>query len=182
MGDRDAVLGALPEPSGGSLPASFDRRRANPKDLWLEFEERLVALGGQMLPLATLPLVLARDGGYWADDDAQALLPRSGKRADSVWTAEVGVCIADMAIAETGTLLLSSASGRGRLTSLAPPVNLILAYEDAIVGYPEEVLSHLPASTSVLVSGTSRTADIEGVLVRGVHGPREIYVIKLDRK
>lgn len=176
MTDREAILGVLPEGTRGALPEVFDRGRKAPSDLWLEFEERLVALGGQIVPEEALPLLLNRGGGVWADEDA---LPSTFARASSVWEAELGVCVADLAIAETGSLIVSAGPGRSRLTSLAPPVNVILVHEGDIIAYPEEAFTRLPKTTSVVITGTSRTADIEGVLVRGVHGPRELYVVKI---
>jgi hypothetical protein len=179
MTERESILSALPEALGGQIPPVFTQSRPPTADLWFEFEERLIALGGQMLPAGALSLLVSRDTGFWADEDALQLLPQGGKQAKSVWEAEVGVCTAELAIAETGSLLLTASSGRWRLTSLAPPVNLVLVRESAIVGTVEEAFSRIPASTSVIVTGTSRTADIEGVLVRGVHGPRELYVVRL---
>jgi hypothetical protein len=180
MTERDLILRDLPEGAKGVIPELFQHSRTPVADLWLEFEERLTALGGQVLPKATLPLLLSRgDAGFWADRDALPLLPRGGKQAVSIWNAEIGVCTAELAIAETGSLVLAAASGRWRLTSLAPPVNLVLVRESAIVGTIEEAFAQMPMTTSVVVTGTSRTADIEGVLVRGVHGPRELYVVKM---
>lgn len=182
MRDRDLILAALPDGAGDAVPPVFDGPRRAINDLWLEFEERLVSLGGQMVPFEMLPLLLQRDSGYFADEDLAPILPRDRPIPSDLWSAEVGVCLADLAIAETGGLLISAGPGRARLTSLAPAVNVVLVREDAIVSSPEIAFQHLPVSTSVVVTGTSRTADIEGVLVRGVHGPRELYVVRLPAK
>jgi hypothetical protein len=180
MSERDDVLAVLPASSKGEIPGVFDRGHKAPNDLWIDFEEHLVALGGQMVPAGALALLVNRPGGVWADDDAMALLPRDTNRAASVWESEVGVCVGDLAIAETGSLVIAAGPGRSRLTSLAPPVNVVLVRADSIVAIPEEAFERLSSATSVIVTGTSRTADIEGVLVRGVHGPRELYVVRLD--
>ncbi len=184
--DRESILAELPSPTGGEAPAVFDRKpplaTPRPTDLdglWLTFDEAFAGLGGQVVPAEALSLLLAREGGVWVDDDALAFVPRGVVRAPSVWEAEIGVCLADAAVAETGSLLVSAGVGRARLTSLAPPVNVILIREDAIVAMPEDVFSHLPAATSVLIGGTSRTGDIEGILIRGVHGPRELYLVRI---
>jgi|SRR5579862_1874674 len=180
MTERESILAALPEPAGGPIPAVFDRRRDPISDLWLAFEEALVSLGGQMLPAGALPLLVNRPGEIWFDDDTLPYLPRGIEKATSIWDAEVGVCMGDLAIAETGSLILAAGQGRSRLTSLAPPVNVVLVREASIVAKPEDGFERLSKSTSVIVTGTSRTGDIEGILVRGVHGPRELYVVKLD--
>lgn len=180
MGDRELILGALAEPLGGSVPPVFERHARAIGDLWLEFEERLVALGGQMVPQEMLPLLLQRDAGYHADEDTLPFLPDDRHAVTPVWDAEVGVCLGDLAVAETGSIVVAAGPGRARLTSLAPPVNVILLREGAMVAHPEDAFTRMPTETTVLITGTSRTADIEGVLVRGVHGPRELYVVRLD--
>jgi L-lactate dehydrogenase complex protein LldG len=71
---------------------------------------------------------------------------------------------------------VSAANGRSRLASLAPPVHIALV-ED-IVGTLDEAIARIDGRTHVVITGTSRTADIEGVLVRGVHGPRKLFVVR----
>ncbi len=95
-----------------------------------------------------------------------------------VWQADIGITLADFAIAETGSIVLSAGSQRARLASLTPPTHIALVKE--IVPTLEEAFARMTDRTSVIITGTSRTADIEGVLVRGVHGPKELIVIKLD--
>jgi len=180
--DRDAILSALPSPIGGEPPSVFVRirPRLDPQSSttgWEAFDEAFVGLGGQIVPAEALALLLRR-GGVWADDDVLQYLPKIDKAA-SVWDAEIGVCLADLAIAETGTLLISAGPGRSRMTSLAPCVNVVLVHEASIVETPEDAFAGLPKETCVLVSGTSRTSDIEGILIRGVHGPREVYLVKI---
>lgn len=143
---------------------------------WEEFERRLLALGGQVLPESALPILMRR-GSVWVDEDARPFLPPDCQLADAVWDAEIGVCLAEFAIAETGSLVMRAGPGRNRLTSLAPPVNVVLVHD--LVPSLEHAFARIPKETSVIVTGTSRTADIEGVLVRGVHGPRELYVIRI---
>ncbi len=175
MADRDLILASLPDGSGGRLAEPY-LRTIGIGELWTVFEERLTALGGKLIPRDALPLMLTYQS-YWADGDSERFVPRSATRAESVWDAEVGICLADLAIAETGTLVVAAKESRYRLTSLAPPVNVILVRERDIVASVEEAFAKLPAETTVLITGTSRTADIEGVMVRGVHGPGELYVM-----
>jgi len=96
--------------------------------------------------------------------------------------AEFGITSADYALADTGTLVLLSSREQARLISLLPPVHLAIVPQGKILTGLDELLAALPqpaglSSSMVLITGPSRTADIEQTLVRGVHGPGEIHVI-----
>lgn len=92
----------------------------------------------------------------------------------------VGITTAQLAIAETGTLVLESDRERSRLTSLLPPVHICVLDAKNIRGTMSEILQivHNDLSRTVtFITGPSRTSDIELTLAIGVHGPRELYVI-----
>jgi L-lactate dehydrogenase complex protein LldG len=96
-------------------------------------------------------------------------------------TADVGVSMADYALAETGTLV-TFASSEKRRASLLPPLHIAVLTTDRILSNLDELLALeiLPAektASMVLITGPSRTADIEQILVRGVHGPGELHVV-----
>ena len=102
--------------------------------------------------------------------------------ASDVFRFDVGISRAQVGIAETGTLLLDSSRERHRLVSLVPPVHIALLDASQIVGTLGEALSLLRQTDQVspivtLVTGPSRTADIELTLAIGVHGPQELFVI-----
>jgi len=105
--------------------------------------------------------------------------------------ADLGVVLAHAALLESGSMALVAAPGRHRAASLLPPASVILVPKSALL--PD--VSHLPALLEKhreggaggrlpaclnLVTGPSSTADIELVLVRGVHGPGTLDVIGLD--
>jgi L-lactate utilization protein LutC len=97
-------------------------------------------------------------------------------------SAGVGITSADYALADTGTLVLLASPDEARMISLLPPAHIaIVPVTHILTGLDElfSVLAHPAESTSsmVLITGPSRTADIEQILVRGVHGPGEIMVI-----
>ena len=97
-------------------------------------------------------------------------------------SAEFGITSADYALADTGTLVMLSSRQEARLISLLPPVHLAIVPQGKILTGLDELLAGLPqpaghSSSMVLITGPSRTADIEQILVRGVHGPGEIHVI-----
>jgi L-lactate dehydrogenase complex protein LldG len=97
-------------------------------------------------------------------------------------TADVGITSADYALADTGTLVMLSSPAEARMISLLPPEHIAVVPRDRILTGLDELFSILPnpaeqSSSMVLITGPSRTADIEQILVRGVHGPGKITVI-----
>jgi L-lactate dehydrogenase complex protein LldG len=95
---------------------------------------------------------------------------------------EFGITSADYALADTGTLVMLSSPHEARMISLLPPAHLAIVPAGRILGGLDELFTLLPdpaaqTSSMVLITGPSRTADIEQILVRGVHGPGEIAVI-----
>lgn len=90
------------------------------------------------------------------------------------------------AIAETGSLILWPDQDEPRLMSLVPPVHLVLLPADRIYSTFFEAVSEqgwvqqgMPTN-ALLVSGPSKTADIEQTLAYGVHGPKELIVLVLE--
>lgn len=107
--------------------------------------------------------------------------------------AAIGVTGADLALAETGTLIVVSGSGRPRSTSLLPETHVAVFGPDRLVESLEQVGIMLEAlhadpahsmSGAVInfITGPSRTADIELTLTRGVHGPKYLHAVFVDGK
>lgn len=97
-------------------------------------------------------------------------------------TAVVGVTGAHAALADTGSVVLVHGEGRPRLVSLLPPVHVALVAIDRLHATLGELVVAEPAllrasANVVVVTGPSRTADIEMTLTRGVHGPRIVHVV-----
>jgi L-lactate utilization protein LutC len=94
--------------------------------------------------------------------------------------ADVGVSSADAALAETGTIVVRSGPGRSRLATLLPPVHVALVPRARLTTdlftWTEDRPASFPANVT-LISGPSKTADIEQTLTIGVHGPRRFVVI-----
>lgn len=96
---------------------------------------------------------------------------------------QAGITQAEVLIARTGSVVVSSAGDSGRQMNVFPPVHIILADASQIVNYPEEAILHLRKkygedlpSQITFITGPSRTADIEKTLVLGAHGPKELAV------
>ncbi len=105
--------------------------------------------------------------------------------------AAVGISGANMAIAETGTIVLVTNEGNADLTTTLPPVHIALFGIDKVVATLDDavaMLRMLPRSgtgqlmTSYVnwITGPSRSADIEQSLAIGVHGPREMHCVIID--
>ena len=102
--------------------------------------------------------------------------------AAELFDYDIGVSTAQAAIAETGTLVLESESERHRLVSLVPPIHIAILDAADICQTLGEALAAVKrgnelSPTITLITGPSRTADIELTLAIGVHGPQELYVI-----
>ena len=108
---------------------------------------------------------------------------------DAIARTPLGVTGVDLALAETGTLILRSGIGRPRSTSLLPACHVavfdrtVLVESLAQVGVFLEAWSADDASGAAInfITGPSRTADIELTLTRGVHGPKEVHAIFVER-
>lgn len=96
---------------------------------------------------------------------------------------EVGITGCEFLIAHTGSVMVSSAQKGGRQMFVYPPVHVIIAKRNQLVDYLEKAYSGIHEkykddfpSQIVIITGPSRTADIEKTLVLGAHGPRELRV------
>jgi len=97
---------------------------------------------------------------------------------------DAGITACDALVAQTGSILVSSATCGGRALSILPHVHVVVATLDQIVATLGDALhdvrerhaGRLPSMLS-FITGPSRTGDIERILVLGAHGPKELVVI-----
>lgn len=83
-----------------------------------------------------------------------------------------GITKATAAIAESGTLVFRDADTSSRLAALAPWVHVALVEVDQVVySIPEAMQRHGDDPNIIWATGPSKTADVEGILIEGVHGP-----------
>lgn len=162
---------------------------------------RIEAFGRALEALAARLHVAESPGSVRAIADAilagrSAALSRSPLLAaldlpgDRSWTdarevaasVDAGITAADYGLADTGSLAVFASETEGRLLSLLPPVHIAVLAKDRLLTGLDELFLVRPqpladSSAMVLITGPSRTADIELILVRGVHGPGELHVI-----
>ena len=115
-------------------------------------------------------------------DPVEVPAASDGETRSVLAAAAIGVTVADLAIADTGTVVQLGRPFRPRSVSLLPPAHLVVLPEDRILGSLDDVLAAAagdlggPEGYMTLITGPSRTADIEKVLTIGVHGPGRIAV------
>jgi L-lactate dehydrogenase complex protein LldG len=108
-----------------------------------------------------------------------------GALREAAFAADAGVTSADFGVADTGTLALLARRGQGRALSLLPPLHVAVLDARDVVGELAELFERvrergeLPSALT-LITGPSRTGDIELVLTVGVHGPGELHVVVID--
>lgn len=140
------------------------------------------------LDVAGMVRQLGRQVIAWPEGEMDATAAAAFREA--LFQADVGITGVTAALAESGSLVLTSQTEGAQLASLAPPVHIALYRREQVVESLEEVLEKLPVSVDpntpslarsvVFVTGTSRTADIEQILVRGVHGPGALHAILVE--
>jgi len=96
--------------------------------------------------------------------------------------ADLGIVEARCAIASTGTLVIAATPSRPNALTLLPPALLAIVHADRLMSDAAAALAALGPETVaqhrvVFITGPSRTADIEKLIVVGVHGPRELHVL-----
>lgn len=116
----------------------------------------------------------------WSPDSSADLLARSAG-------ADIGIVVADYAIAHTGTIVTLSSSQQGRSVSLLPTALVAIIRAETIKTRMGEVMEALHGQFGVqlpagvhFITGPSRSADIENDLTIGVHGPGIVYALILD--
>ena len=101
---------------------------------------------------------------------------------DTLWSIDASLTSVQAGIASTGSLMIGSSTEEPRVMSLVPPIHIALLDAGRIYPTLEQALAaevHVQSAPRnfVLISGPSKTADIEGSLVHGIHGPKELIVI-----
>ncbi len=193
---REAILsrvrGALaPLPTRAPLPA-YDAEIAVMRPLLAGralaelFAERIKRVNG--LALDSVPALVAhlRAGRRLHGYCDPALWPELAPHFTAGFTVETGfdrrrvddyafgITRAAGAIAESGTIILQDATTSRRLGALAPWVHVAVVARDAIFADVTQAVAALGGDRNVIwCTGPSKTADVEGILIEGVHGPGE---------
>ena len=102
---------------------------------------------------------------------------------DAAEASKIGISQVEWAIADTGTLVTDAAPVERRLASALPVIHLAVAATDCIQPDMAGALARMHPNQCryiSMITGPSRTADIERVLTIGVHGPSRLVIVFVD--
>lgn len=194
--EREAILsrvrGALaPLHERAALP-DYDgelavmRKLLAGRDLVELFAERLRAVNGRAVSSPAELVAHLRAGGHRRGYCDPALWPALAAEFGAEFHVETefdrtrvddyafGITRAAGAVAETGTIILTDATTSRRLAALAPWVHVAVVERTTIFGDLAQAVAALGDDRNVIwCTGPSKTADVEGILIEGVHGPGE---------
>lgn len=205
MSSRDEILARLRAKEGQVTPPPAWRTRRHFEDLAERFTTALTSVHGEVIRAANLaeateslsqclgdlgakgvvanaePLLLGLDlPQRYPEIEWHIVGQTGGDLRVFCASADVGLSSADAALAETGTVVISSGPGRSRLATLLPPVHIALVPTTClttdIFTWTAARQGALPSALT-LITGPSKTADIEQTLAIGVHGPKRFMVI-----
>jgi Uncharacterized conserved protein len=151
-------------------------------DLELNWLNKKSIVAWDMLPTQAESALAAQNWPIVRYSQA-AMAPR--ERQAIAAQAELGITGSDWGIALSGSVVIKSNPQRGRAVSLIPPRHLTFLEASKIRDNLGEVLQEIsdsgnPPSAIELITGPSRTSDIEMDLSIGVHGPIEVYVVIME--
>ena len=203
----DESRARTPEEAIDELKSSLSSEPPRPQ--WSEpvlehFIERLEAAAGVCLRISDQSQLLdaietALNDGLKGEDPAPVGIAPDPLLQRLNWPAEwqvsdkineakhwkAAITIAHSGIAESGSVVLPSGPHRPTTSNFLPDLHVVVLQADAVVEYMEQAWSRLRADGALprtvnMVTGPSRTADIEQTLQLGAHGPRQLFVILID--
>jgi L-lactate dehydrogenase complex protein LldG len=187
--DRAALLAAFvreAQASGAEIfqPDTSDRLEETLIDLLKQTGQQAITWADQDLPINNLHGILLRAGVTRHVPD----LTRDPSMRQQLWQnlagIHVGLTGSLAGIADTGSIVVQSGPHRARAASLLPEIHIALLRSDCLYSSMSaffaahaapSLTTH--ASNLVFITGPSRTADIEMIITRGVHGPKKLYIV-----
>lgn len=188
LGRVRAALTPLPQraayPEYADEVAVMKQLFVDGRDLWTLFVERMTAVNGIALDRPEALVAWLQERGYRHGYCDPALWPQLAPHFGEAFTVETafdrtriddyafGITRAAGAIAETGTVILQDASTSHRLGALTPWVHVAVFPRDKMYATIPDAIAVLGRDPNTIwVTGPSKTADVEGILIEGVHGP-----------
>lgn len=175
---EDAMLHSAPRLQGGTL--------------WEMFRRNFCAVNGKTMD-SVAELVTFLQANRWQRgycdpmlmDSVGNQLAAAGLQVESTYDREnydayqFGITLATSAVAESGSVVLDDHHTSDRLAALSPWVHVAVLREERIHRTIPEAIAALGDSPNIIwCTGPSKTADVEGILIEGVHGPGEQIVLR----
>lgn len=156
-------------------------------DAEAQFRAEFVALRGKIIENAEALRGFLNGFARIATDGGDLTSTIVGEPNASVRECDLGITGCDCLVAQTGSIIVSTLSAGGRALSVLPPTHLVIARREQIVPdlaagmalLRKRYNKHWPSALSV-ITGPSRTADIEKILVMGAHGPKRLALYFAD--
>lgn len=204
---REKILAKLSNPSN-SILEKFYTSDESPfilpeKDLGKYFKEQLDSISGRCILckdrsslINEIKKTLAEKGLqkiHCEDCNIQAILSDAGiaynEDFDDKNIADASITPCDALSARTGSVIVSSATLGQRQIQIYPPVHIVIAYENQLFddlpnafNYIEQQGVIYNSSVFSVITGPSRTADIEKTLILGAHGPKDFFVFLVQNR
>jgi hypothetical protein len=200
MSARDRILRRLHASAPASGPGGAPPSHVQPSvggDLVERFTVALEAAAGTWERLSQVSQVPERVAAYFASHGLNGPLALAPGLTVLDWTgalqdglkgefgstdgrARVAVSQARSAIAETGSLVLASGPQTPTRLNFLPDHQLVVLRRGTVVAHLEDALQgEMPRALNI-ITGPSRTADVEQTLQLGAHGPRRLHVLLVD--
>lgn len=167
------------------------------ESLDVNFAQEFTSVGGKFIYCESEADLVAAIGAVASEEDwqevfctdpelqyclTQAEIPFLSD-SESFKNLKVGITGCEYLVSRLGSIMVSSRQDSGRRLNVYPEIHVVIAYTNQLVGdlkdafaaIREKYNSRIPSLISV-ITGPSRTADIEKTLVMGAHGPKELYV------
>lgn len=184
---RDEVV-RLVEPGGAVVDTFAERAEAIGMHVYRCSEATLAETFGGLVK--DLGLKHVATGSTLVDADAlqragvESVVWREDRSMSALYDADAGINDAEAAFADSGTLVVTGDASGGRGLYLVPPVHIAVLREADVLADQLDYMrplrdvspGELPAGRT-FITGPSKTADIEGVLVTGVHGPGAVHIL-----
>lgn len=198
---RNALISKQPNPFG-AVDFESPVHASRDEDPSVIFVEEFAAAGGKFLYCENEDELMDNLQAVISDQQIPAIFCLEEKlrymlnKAEIPATSDEGslekipatLTFCEYLIARTGSIMISSKSNSGRRLNVVPDIHMVVAYasqlvpdlKDALRSFKNKNASGELPSLITLITGPSRTADIEKTLVLGAHGPKDIYLFFVD--
>ena len=180
---RDAMRTPAPQPVAPTGVPVF-APVTNPEK---RFREEFLALKGEIIDSPEKLRGFLAGFTKIATDGSDLVKQAVGAGNAGVREADLGVTACDCLIAQMGAIVVSPKSAGGRALSVLPPVHLVIARRDQLLPDLATAITFIRRrydgqwpSTLSIITGPSRTGDIEKVLVLGAHGPKRLALFFVE--